>query len=58
MYVLTIVFLASHVSIVSPHATKEVCEQLAERARAMDTGTQAVESARCEWQPVRPAAGK
>ena len=47
MYFLTIVFLVSQVSIVSPHATLEACEQAARRARAFDAGTQAVASARC-----------
>jgi|GEM_PF-6953461 len=50
MYVLTIVFLISHVSITSLHATKGACEQAAERARLANVGPQAVESARCEPQ--------
>ena len=56
VYVLTIVFLVSHVSITSMHASKDACEQAAERARLTNVGPQAVESARCEPQvPVAAA---
>lgn len=47
MYILTIVFLVSQVSIVSQHATREACELAAARALSFDVGTQAVASARC-----------
>jgi hypothetical protein len=56
MYVLTIVFLLSHVSITSVHATKDGCERAAEHARLATAGSQAVESARCE--PLKPVAVK
>ncbi len=56
MYVLTIVFLVSHVSIVSLHSSKDACEQAAQRALLTNVGSQAVESARCEPQ-VPPAGG-
>ena len=52
VYVLTIVFLFSQVSINSVHASREACEQAAERARLANVGPQAVQSARCEAQPV------
>ncbi len=55
MYVLTIVFLVSQVSIVSLQASKETCELAADRARAFDVGLQAVACAHCEPQP--PAVG-
>lgn len=47
MYVLTIVFLASHVRIDSLYASLEACELVAARARAFEVGLQAIESARC-----------
>ncbi len=52
MYVLTIVFLTSHIVVTSVHATQEACELSADRARAFTQGSQAVESARCE--PLAP----
>src|SRR3982074_2270143 len=48
MYVLTIVFLISHVSITSLYATLESCELAAASARLFSQGPQAVASARCE----------
>lgn len=56
MYVLTIVFLVSHINITSVHASKEACELAADRARLATVGAQAVESARCE--PLKTAAVK
>jgi len=53
-YVLTIV-LFSGVTVVSTHSSKESCDALAEQARARTTGTQAVQSARCE--PLLPGSG-
>ena len=55
MYVLTIVFLVSQVSVVSLHASKDACELSAARARAFNVGPQAVASARCE--PQAPPVG-
>lgn len=57
VYVLTIVFLVSQVSIVSLHASRDACELAAERARLATVGPQAVGSARCELQPA-PGAPK
>lgn len=54
MYVLTIVFLASHVTLVSMHSTKELCEQLAARALAFSAGSQRVESAKCDFSSAEP----
>jgi hypothetical protein len=54
VYVLTIVFLVSQVSITSLHATKDACEQAAEQARRAAAGAQAVGSARCE--PLKAAS--
>ena len=48
MYVLTIVFLVSHVTPVSMHSSKDICELLAARARSYNVGSQSVESAKCE----------
>lgn len=56
MYVLTIVFLVSQVSISSLHASKDACEQAAERARLLNVGPQAVGTAKCE--PQVPQASK
>lgn len=56
VYLLTIVFLVSHVSISSVHASKDACERAAEHARLATAGAQAVESARCE--PLQPMAIK
>ena len=53
MYILTIVFLVSQVSIVSVHGSKEACDEAAERARLSSVGSQAVESARCELQVAK-----
>lgn len=53
MYLLTIVFLVSHVTIVSLHASRDACELAAQRALLMSAGPQAVESARCA--PQEPA---
>ncbi len=53
MYLLTIVFLASHISVTSPYTSREACEQAAERARSFTEGSQAVESASCA--PLVPA---
>ena len=50
LYILTIVFLLSQVSITSLHATLDACELAAERARMAKFGPQAVGSARCELQ--------
>ena len=58
MYVLTIVFLFSQVSIMSLHASKEACELAAERARLFKAGLQAVGSARCELQTAAVATNK
>jgi hypothetical protein len=58
VYVLTIVFLVSQVSIVSLHATKDACELAAERARLFTVGPQAIQSARCEPQPAAVATSK
>ena len=55
MYLLTIVFLVSHVTIVSLHASRDACELAAQRALLMSAGPQAVESARCA--PQGPAVG-
>ena len=52
MYVLSIVFLISHVSIASLYATLESCELAAASARRFNQGPQAVESAQCA-----PASG-
>lgn len=54
MYLLTIVFLVSHVTIVSLHASRDACELAAQRALLMSAGPQAVESARCAPQGGRP----
>lgn len=55
MYILTIVFVASQVSVVSIHASSDACEEAAQRARSFSVGTQAVASARCELQATPPA---
>jgi len=56
LYVLTIVFLLSQVSITSLHASQDACELAAERARMAKFGPQAVGSARCELQAPVVAA--
>lgn len=58
VYVLTIVFLVSQVSVVSLHASRDACELAAERARLFNVGPQAVGSARCEPQMAAVAANK
>ncbi|MES3013409.1 MAG: hypothetical protein V4750_06730 [Pseudomonadota bacterium] len=57
MYVLTIVFLVTEVSIVSLHMSKEAGELAAERARLSTVGPHAVESARCALRAA-PAPDK
>jgi hypothetical protein len=50
MYILTIVFVASQISVVSTHNSKDACEDAARRALTFSAGSQAVASARCEAQ--------
>jgi hypothetical protein len=50
MYILTIVFVASQVSVVSTHNSRDACEQAAQRALTFTVGPQAVATARCESQ--------
>lgn len=47
MYVLTILFLYSHVTLVTVHSSEYDCERLASSARAFTEGPQAVQSATC-----------
>lgn len=54
MFVLTIVFMYSQVSLVSLHASQETCEVVARRALAFAQGAQAVASARCAPEPAPP----
>ena len=56
LYVLTIVFLAGHVTIQSFHANAEVCEALAVRALTFRDGAQAVVSAQCARKPEEAAS--
>lgn len=55
-FVLIIVLLGSNVTLVSEHASADVCESLAQRAREMRSGMQAVASAHCEARGARPQA--
>lgn len=48
MYILTIVFVVSQVSVVSAFSSRDACEQAAQRALTFAAGPQAVSSARCE----------
>ncbi len=55
MYILTIVFVASQISVVSIHSSKDACEDAAQRARNFSVGAQAITSARCEPQAASPS---
>ena len=56
MYVLTIVFLVSQVTISANFASGDDCEVAARRARAFDVGQQAVASATCAVLPASTTA--
>ncbi len=55
MYILTIVFVATQISVVSLHSSKDACEDAAQRALNFSVGSQAVASARCELQAASPS---
>ncbi len=55
MYILTIVFMATQISVVSIHHSKDACEDTAQRALNFSVGSQAVASARCELQAGPPS---